>query len=92
MADPSGSRPSIQEVGDELRRRRRALVGYEQPTREGWEADLVAYDLMLVDAAAMLEVPVPGLTVGTEPLPARQRDRLETALAAAGMDIRTDDL
>lgn len=92
MADPSGSRPSIQEVGDELRRRRRALVGYEQPTREAWEADLVAYDQLLVDAASMLEVPTPEVPTPAGPLTARQRDRLETGLAAAGMDIRTDDL
>jgi hypothetical protein len=79
-------------VGAELRRRRRALVGYEQPTREGWETDLVAYDRLLLDAAAMLEVPAPEPPPGLEPLTASQRDRLETGLAAAGMDVRSDDL
>lgn len=86
------NQPSIREIGDELRRRRRALVGYEQPTREGWDADLVAYDRLLVDAATMLEVTTTVVPPATGPLTARQRDRLEIGLAAAGMDIRTDDL
>ncbi|MGI9119840.1 MAG: hypothetical protein ACR2G7_06945 [Acidimicrobiales bacterium] len=86
------SQPSIREIGDELRRRRRGLVGYEQPTREGWDADLVAYDRLLVHAATLLEVPTTVVPPAAGPLTARQRDRLEIGLATAGMDIRTDDL
>lgn len=90
--DPLSKRPPIQEVGDDLRRRRRVLVGYEQLTREDWEADLVAYDRLLVDAAAMLEVPTGEVPPLAGPLTACQRDHLESGLAGAGMDIRTDDL
>ncbi len=82
---------SIEAVGAELRRRRRALVGYEQPTREGWEADLVTYDHLLARAATMLDV-LSAPQTGVEPLTAAQRERLETSLAGAGMDVRTDDL
>ncbi len=66
-------------------------MGYEQLTREGWEADLVSYDRLLVHAATMLDVPSPD-GPGAEPLTAAQRERLEGGLAGAGMDVRTDDL
>ena len=83
---------SIEQVGADLRRRRRALVGFEQPTREGWAADLVAYDRLLIAAAVMLDVSAPDEPHGAEPLTARQRDDVERGLAEAGLDIRIADL
>lgn len=73
-------------------------MGYEQPTRDEWEADLVAYDQLLLQAATMLDVALPGAPSGPEgpvvadALTARQRDRLEVGLVDAGLDIRSDDL
>ncbi|HWH34267.1 MAG TPA: hypothetical protein VNT56_03010 [Acidimicrobiales bacterium] len=75
-------------MGAELRRRRRALAEYEQPTRDAWEADLVAYDLLLCEAAAMLDVPTVGAPGAGEPLTAEQRAGLEEALAGAGLQVQ----
>lgn len=82
----------IEQVGADLRERRRRLVAYEQPTREEWDADLLAYDAALASAAAMLEVPVPDPAEGGGPLTPGQRQALEDALAGAGLEVRTGDL
>ena len=82
----------IELVGADLRERRRRLVGYEQQTRSEWEADLVAYDEALLQAAAMLDVTV---TVDKEPgapLTPEQRAEVEQRLVAAGLEVRTTDL
>ncbi|MBW3580550.1 MAG: hypothetical protein KY447_11420 [Actinobacteria bacterium] len=84
------SREPIELVGADLRERRRRLVGYEQPTRCEWEADLAAYDEALRRAAAMLEVEV-GVDTGAALTPDQRAD-LEHALAAAGLEIRTTDI
>ncbi|MBW3574519.1 MAG: hypothetical protein KY450_06570 [Actinobacteria bacterium] len=83
---------SIEQVGADLRDLRRRLVGYEQPTRCAWEADLLAYDDVLLRAATMLDVPGPARSDPAAPLTPDQRAKLEHALAAAGLDIRTVDL
>ncbi|MDP8988246.1 MAG: hypothetical protein M3N11_07870 [Actinomycetota bacterium] len=84
----------IEQVGADLRERRRRLVAYEQPTREEWDAELAAYDAALAAAAAMLEVPVPAPGPGDEgrPLTYDERQQLEDSLAGAGLDVRTGDL
>ena len=82
----------IEQVGADLRERRRRLIAYEQPTRDEWDADLAAYDVALADAAAMLEVPVPGAGEERRPLSPGERQQLEESLAAAGLDVRTGDL
>ncbi len=86
------SRPPIEQVGADLRERRRRLIAYEQPTRDEWDADLAAYDAALAAAAAMLEVPVPGAGEKGRLLSAGERQQLEESLAAAGLDVRTGDL
>ncbi|MDP9419056.1 MAG: hypothetical protein M3P53_02720 [Actinomycetota bacterium] len=82
----------IELVGADLRERRRRLVGYEQPTRSEWEADLVAYDDALLQAAAMLDVAVTVDKKPAAPLTPEQRAEVEQGLVAAGLDIRTIDL
>ncbi len=82
----------IEQVGADLRERRRRLIAYEQPTRDEWDADLAAYDAALATAAAMLEVPVPGAAEEGRPLSPGERQQLEEALAGAGLDVRTGDL
>lgn len=82
----------IELVGNDLRERRRRLVGYEQPTRAEWDADLLAYDDLLRRAAVMLDVevapdPVPGVALTPD-----QRAALEQSLAAAGLEVRTTDI
>lgn len=84
-------RSPIEQLGADLREQRRRLVGYEQATRGDWEADLVAYDDLLLQAATMLEVEVAAPEPGTALSPDR-RAQLETSLAAAGLDVRTVDL
>ncbi len=85
-------RPPIERLGADLRERRRRLVGYEQATRGEWEADLVAYDDVLLQAATMLEVDVVARPEPGEALPPDRRAQLETRLAAAGLDVRTTDI
>ena len=82
----------IEQVGADLRERRRRLIAYEQATRDEWDADLGSYDAALAAAAAMLEVPVPGAGEEGRPLSPGERQQLEDSLAAAGLDVRTDDL
>ncbi len=82
----------IELVGADLRERRRRLVGYEQLTRSEWEADLVAYDDALLQAAAMLDVAVTVDKKPAAPLTPEQRAEVEQGLVAAGLDIRTIDL
>ena len=82
----------IERLGADLRERRRRLVGYEQLTRGEWEADLVAYDDLLVQASAMLDLPVPAGADPGAPLSPDGRAALEQSLAAAGLDVRTADL
>lgn len=74
-------------MGVTLRGRRAALAEYEQPTRDAWEADLVAYDILLCEAAAMLDVPAPATPAPGEPLTAEQRAGLEEGLARAGLRV-----
>lgn len=82
----------IEQVGADLRERRRRLVAFEQPTRDEWDADLLAYDAALAAAAAMLEVAAPTPAEEGRPLTHDQRRHLEEALAAAGLEVRTGDL
>lgn len=82
----------LEQVGADLRERRRRLIAYEQPTRDEWDADLAAYDAALATAGAMLEVPVPGAGEEGRPLSPSERQQLEEALAAAGFDVRAGDL
>lgn len=86
------TRPPIEQVGADLRERRRRLVAYEQETRDDWDADLAAYDAALAAAAAMLEVPVPAAAEEGRPLTPGERQQLEESLAGAGLDVRTGDL
>jgi len=62
-------------------------VEYEQATRDAWEGDLVAYDHLLLEAAAMLDVVAPPSPPPGKPLTADQRARLEEGLAAAGLKV-----
>jgi hypothetical protein len=82
----------IEQVGADLRERRRRLVAYEQPTRDEWDDDLLAYDAALAAAAAMLDVPVPERGDDDRLFTPDQRQRLEDALAGAGLEVRTGDL
>ena len=88
MSDDAMPPVPIESLGADLRERRRKLVGFEQPTRSEWEADLVGYDNLLQRAAAMLDVEV-ALQV---PFTPDQRARVEQSLATAGLEIRTVDL
>ncbi len=49
-----GPRLSIGQLSSELRSLRLRLIRYEQRHRDGWSADLEAYDRRLVEAARML--------------------------------------
>ena len=84
-------RLTIGQLSQELRSLRLRLIRYEQRHRDGWSADLEAYDRRLVDAARMLEVgdPEPALTV---PLTPEDRAALEQGLSEAGLEVRTDPM
>lgn len=84
-------RLSIGRLSEELRSLRLRLVRYEQRHRDGWTADLEAYDRRLLEAATMLEVgdQTPALTV---PLSAEDRAALEQGLSEAGLEVRTDPM
>jgi hypothetical protein len=80
---------SIGELSSELRSLRLRLIRYEQRHRDGWSADLEAYDRRLVDAARMLEVVAPA---PAPPLAAEDRAALEEKLSEAGLEVRTDPM
>ena len=82
----------IERLGADLRERRRRLVGYEQLTRGEWEADLVSYDDLLLQASTMLDLPLPARADPETPLSPDQRAAVEQSLASAGLDVRTADL
>ena len=84
-------RLSIGQLSDELRSLRLRLIRYEQRHRDGWSADLEAYDRGLVEAARMLEVAEPGPPL-TVPLTAEDRAALEQRLSEAGLEVRTDPM
>jgi hypothetical protein len=82
-------RLTIGELSHELRSLRLRLIRYEQRHRDGWSADLEAYDRRLVEAARMLEVTEPG-PAPSAPLAAEDRAALEERLSEAGLEVRTD--
>jgi hypothetical protein len=84
-------RLTIGELSHELRSLRLRLIRYEQRHRDGWSADLEAYDRRLVEAARMLAVdrPEPAPTV---PLTAEDRAALEQGLSEAGLEVRTEPM
>jgi hypothetical protein len=81
-------RLTIGQLSHELRSLRLRVIRYEQRHRDGWSADLEAYDRRLVEAAEMLEVARPG----PAPVPLAPEDRaaLEQGLSEAGLEVRTD--
>ena len=87
----SAPRLTIGQLSHELRSLRLRLIRYEQRHRDGWSADLEAYDRRLVDAARMLEVgedePAP-----TVPLTPEDRAALEQGLSEAGLEVRTEPM
>lgn len=87
----AGPRLSIGQLSAELRSLRLRLIRYEQRHRDGWSADLEAYDRRLVEAARMLEVGNRE-TAPTLPLAAEDRAALEQGLSEAGLEVRTDPL
>ena len=87
----AGPRLSIGRLSSELRSLRLRLIRYEQRHRDGWIADLEAYDRRLVEAATMLEVRVPG-PAAVPPLAAEDRAALEERLSEAGLEVRTDPM
>ena len=87
----AGPRLSIGQLSSELRSLRLRLIRYEQRHREGWHADLEAYDRRLVEAARMLEVGELG-PADTVPLTAEGRAALEQGLSEAGLEVRTDPM
>ena len=84
-------RLSIGQLSDELRSLRLRLIRYEQRHRDGWSADLEAYDRRLVEAARMLEVHQPGPAQAV-PLTAEDRAALEQGLSEAGLEVRTEPM
>ena len=86
-----GARLSIEQLSAELRSLRLRLIRYEQRHREGWSADLEAYDRRLVEAASMLEVTAPGPAPAV-PLTADDRAALEQGPSEAGLEVRTDPM
>ena len=84
-------RLTIGQLSRELRSLRLRLIRYEQRHRDGWSADLEAYDRRLVDAARMLEVGDHG-PAPTVPLAPEDRAALEQGLSEAGLEVRTDPM
>jgi hypothetical protein len=82
-------RLSIGQLSAELRSLRIRLIRYEQRHREGWAADLEAYDRRLVEAAQMLEV---GPESASVPLTPEDRAALEQGLSEAGLEVRTEPM
>ncbi len=87
----SAPRLTIGQLSDELRSLRLRLIRYEQRHRDGWSADLEAYDRRLVEAARMLDVVGPG-PAPPVPLTAEDRADLEQGLSEAGLEVRTDPM
>lgn len=76
----------LQDIATALRRLRQHLDAGAHPAR--WSATLDRYDRHLLDAATMLEVPVPLMARGRRLLSDEDRADLEQALAEAGLDVR----
>ena len=86
----AAARLSIEQLSAELWSLRLRLIRYEQRHRDGWSADLEAYDRRLVEAAEMLGVARPG--PDPRPLTADDRAALEQGLSEAGLEVRTDPM
>jgi hypothetical protein len=84
------ARLTIGQLSSELRSLRLRLIRYEQRHRDGWSADLEAYDRRLLEAAEMLDVPGPG--TAPVPLTAEDRAALEQGLSDAGLEVRTEPM
>ena len=86
----AAARLSIEQLSSELRSLRLRLIRYEQRHRDGWSADLEAYDRRLIEAAEMLDV----ARSGPAPVPMTAEDRaaLEQGLSEAGLEVRTEPM